>query len=167
MVTHSSILAWKIPDRGTWRGSVSHGVTESWKWLSIRTWAPLQSERYIFPGKNTGVGVISSPRGSSQPRDQTCISCISRRILYPWATSEVPQFYWVAQKVRSVFSIQCFEIPVTCLLLPSNSTPLPGKVSNTFHLITNFWPLPQLWNPEGLQLLSLAQGINCPIIQMA
>ena len=38
------------------------------------------------PGKNTGVGCLSSCRGSSQPRDQThicCISCLSRRILYP------------------------------------------------------------------------------------
>ena len=33
MVTHSSILAWKIPmDRGTWRATV-HGVTKSWTGL--------------------------------------------------------------------------------------------------------------------------------------
>ena len=30
-----------------------------------------------FPGKNTGVGAISSSRESSQPRDGICISCIS------------------------------------------------------------------------------------------
>ena len=29
------------------------------------------------PGKNTGAGCVSSSRGSSQPRDQTCISCVS------------------------------------------------------------------------------------------
>ena len=30
MVTHSSILAWRIPmDRGAWRATV-HGVTKSW-----------------------------------------------------------------------------------------------------------------------------------------
>ena len=38
---------------------------------------------------------ISSPRGSSWPRDQTwvsCVSCISRWILYLWATREgLPQ----------------------------------------------------------------------------
>ena len=28
------------------------------------------------PGKNTGVGCMSSSRGSSQPRDQTLISCV-------------------------------------------------------------------------------------------
>ena len=34
MVTHSSILAWRIPmDRGTWWATV-HGVTKSWTWLS-------------------------------------------------------------------------------------------------------------------------------------
>ena len=27
-------------------------------------------------------------RGSSQPRDRTCVSCIGRRILYHWATRE-------------------------------------------------------------------------------
>ena len=32
--------------------------------------------------------VISFSRGSSQPRDQTFISCIGRRILYHWATRE-------------------------------------------------------------------------------
>ena len=31
---------------------------------------------------------ISSSRGSSQPRDWTCTSCIGRRILYHWATWE-------------------------------------------------------------------------------
>ena len=30
-----------------------------------------------FPGKNTWVGAISCSRGSSQPRDQICISCIT------------------------------------------------------------------------------------------
>ena len=31
---------------------------------------------------------ISFSRGSSQPRDQTCISCIGRQVLYHWATRE-------------------------------------------------------------------------------
>ena len=31
---------------------------------------------------------ISSSRGSSWPRDWTCISCIGRRVLYHWATRE-------------------------------------------------------------------------------
>ena len=31
-----------------------------------------------------------SSRGSSLSRDRTCVSCISRQILYHWATWEVP-----------------------------------------------------------------------------
>ena len=34
---------------------------------------------------------ISFSRGSSQTRDQTCISCIGRWILYHWATREAHQ----------------------------------------------------------------------------
>ena len=41
-----------------------------------------------FSGKNIGEGAISS-RESSQPRDQTSISCTGRQILYDWATWEV------------------------------------------------------------------------------
>ena len=40
------------------------------------------------PGKNTGVGCHSSSRESSQPRDQTHIPCIGRRMLYHWVTRE-------------------------------------------------------------------------------
>ena len=35
---------------------------------------------------------ISFSRGSSQPRDGTCISCIGRRILYHWATREAQNY---------------------------------------------------------------------------
>ena len=41
----------------------------------------LQLTRFLcpwdFPGKNTGVGSISSSRGSSWPRDWTCVPCVS------------------------------------------------------------------------------------------
>ena len=39
-----------------------------------------------FPGKNTGVVAISFSRGSSQPRDQTHVSCISRH----WQADSLP-----------------------------------------------------------------------------
>ena len=35
---------------------------------------------------------ISSSRRSSWPRDQTCISCIGRPILYQWATRKIPVY---------------------------------------------------------------------------
>ena len=37
---------------------------------------------------------IPFSRGSSRPRDWTCISCIGRQILYHWATREVPGELW-------------------------------------------------------------------------
>ena len=44
---------------------------------------------------------ISSSRGSSQPRDQTHISCINRWILYHWAT-------WKVQSVCSTYQIYSY-----------------------------------------------------------
>ena len=44
------------------------------------------------PGKNTQMSVFSYSRGSSQPRDQTCVSCIScicRQILQPPGNSRL------------------------------------------------------------------------------
>ena len=32
----------------------------------------------------------SSSRGSSQPRDRTCVTCLGRWVLYHWATWETP-----------------------------------------------------------------------------
>ena len=49
---------------------------------------PGPSVRGIFQAKVLGWVAISSSRGSSQPRDQTRVSCMGRRILYHWATRE-------------------------------------------------------------------------------
>ena len=43
-----------------------------------------------FSSKNTGVGCHFFFQGSSSPRDQTCIFCIGRQILYCCATWEAP-----------------------------------------------------------------------------
>ena len=37
---------------------------------------------------------ISFSRGSSWPRDWTCISCVGRQILYHWATREAQTLLW-------------------------------------------------------------------------
>ena len=45
----------------------------------------------IFQARILECVAISSSRGSSQPRDQThisCVSCIGRQIIYHWATGE-------------------------------------------------------------------------------
>ena len=36
-------------------------------------------------------GPVSSSRGSSQPRDQSWVSCFGRQFLYHWATWEAPR----------------------------------------------------------------------------
>ena len=46
-----------------------------------------------------------SSRGTSQPRDQTCVSCIGRRILYFQATREVPTFISLYY-----MNIHCFSV---------------------------------------------------------
>ena len=42
----------------------------------------------IFQARILGWVAISFSRGSSWPRDQTCVSCIARRSLYHWDTRE-------------------------------------------------------------------------------
>ena len=56
---------------------------------------------------------ISSFRGSSRPRDQTgisCISCIGRQILYHCATWEAP--FLTLSSVQSLSRVQLFATPV-------------------------------------------------------
>ena len=53
--------------------------------------------------------VISSSRGSSRSRDQTCISCVScigRQILYRWASGEA----------RSICTQTCYSLDFSILL---------------------------------------------------
>ena len=54
---------------------------------SVACRAPLSMD---FLGKTIGVIAISFSRGSSWPRDWTCVSCIGRQILYHWAAREAP-----------------------------------------------------------------------------
>ena len=53
---------------------------------------------------------ISFSRGSSWPRDGTCISCISRQIVYHWATREVHLFsyeYSLKEEKRKKYFSPC------------------------------------------------------------
>ena len=61
----------------------------------------LETVRLLFPldspGKNPEVGCHALLRGSSQPKDQTTVSCVSwcRQVLDCWATGEVlPGYHW-------------------------------------------------------------------------
>ena len=44
------------------------------------------------PGKKTGMGCHSFSRGSSQPRDQTWVSCIASRFFYSLSHQGSPSF---------------------------------------------------------------------------
>ena len=52
---------------------------------------PVSSAHGIFQARILSGLPFPSLRGSSRPRDQTCISCIGRQILYLWATWEACQ----------------------------------------------------------------------------
>ena len=56
--------------------------------------------------------VISFSRGSSQPRDRTCVSCIGKRILYHWAIQEAHCLVITIQNLASC----CIPIGFPCLL---------------------------------------------------
>ena len=49
MATHSSILAWKIPDRGAWQATV-HGVAES----------DMTEHTHIYTQRDIEGGIIST-----------------------------------------------------------------------------------------------------------
>ena len=70
---------------------------------------------------------LSSFRGSSQPRDQTLISCIGRRNLYHWASREAPGTVSILHNCKPSISPwwghhECSIPP------PSKSTSLPYPV---------------------------------------
>ena len=83
---------------------------------------------------------ISFSRGSSQPNDQTCISCIGRQVLYHPATWEAP---------GTVF------IPI---LLNINKLPLRVEKAMAPHSSTLAWKIPWMEEPGRLQSMgSLSQ----------
>ena len=53
-----------------------------------------------FPARRLEWVAIFSSTGSSQPRDQTLVSCIGRQIIYHWAT-------WEAQDISRMLKYLC------------------------------------------------------------
>ena len=73
-------------------------------WLTL---ASAGSSVHDFPGKNTGVGVVSFSRGSSRPRDQTHVSYPGRGVLYHWVTQVCTWanvFFWKAIRSKNQVS---------------------------------------------------------------
>ena len=56
---------------------------------------PGSSVHGIFSSRILEWVAISFPRGSSQPRDQACVSCIAGRHFYCWATGEASIIMYV------------------------------------------------------------------------
>ena len=70
-------LSEQLCDKGI--SSPSHRCPRSW-------WQPGSSVHEISQARILEWVAISFSRGSSWPRDRTCIPCIVRQILYHWAT---------------------------------------------------------------------------------
>ena len=71
---------------------------------------PGSSVHGIFQARLLGQVAISYSRGSSWPRDWTCVSCIGRQILYHWATLGSPPPPWlpVSLSIWSTFTFLCY-----------------------------------------------------------
>ena len=78
-----------------------HGLQQS---RLLRPWSP--------PVKNTGVSCHSLPRGSSQPRDQTLVSCIIGRVFTIWATGEAQDIFkiWETLNLTEHFSFLSYKL---------------------------------------------------------
>ena len=87
---------------------------------------------------------FSRDPGSSQPRDQTCISCIGRRMLYHWATWESHEATWntlydpvdagnliFGSSALSKSSLNIWKFSVHILLKPS--------LENFEHYFASMW----------------------------
>ena len=87
--------------------------------------------------------VISSSRRSSQPRDQTpvsCVSCTGRRILYHWATWEAQEH---TDKARWAFWLRT---------APCYSWPSTDKILHQIELLTCLllhWYIKNCWTEPG------------------
>ena len=113
------------------RSSMSWFITP-WKWKSlslVQLFAtPWTIESRNSPGQNTGAGSCSLLQGSSQPRDQTQVSCIAGEFFNSCATREAQN------KSES-------EIAQSCLTLcdPTDCS-LPGSsVHGIFHARVLEW----------------------------
>ena len=70
---------------------------------------PGSSVHGIFQARTLEWVAISSPRGSSQPRDQTQVSCTAGKFFTIWATKETP-FGTQPSPVVYILSLALFEL---------------------------------------------------------
>ena len=70
---------------------------------------PGSSVRRIFQARILEQVASTFSRGSSQPRDRTCVSCIGREILHHWATVK-PQYCSIYCYAAKWFSYSFFNV---------------------------------------------------------
>ena len=70
------------------RSIMLSGLLLNVKWKSLSRVQLFATSPWKSPGQNTGVGSLSFSRGSSQPRDQTGVSCIAGRFFTSWTMRE-------------------------------------------------------------------------------
>ena len=73
--------------------------------------SPGSSVHGISQGRILEWLTISFSRGSSQPRGQTCVSCIGRQILYHWATRACWCEHWgVKVRCSPMWTLRCLYL---------------------------------------------------------
>ena len=92
----------------------TQSLNHVWFFAIPRTIAPQALTVHgIFQARILEWVAISSPRGSSRPRDRTrvsYISCIGRRILYHWATREASPGRWAPSLLATLMLVKG-EVP--------------------------------------------------------
>ena len=134
--------------------TLSHSVVSS---FSVTSWTVANQAPLSMGSLRQQYWVaISFSRGSSQPRNQihiSCVSCIGRWILYHWATWEAPSPAHVCGAQSSVLSssLQPHGLWPTRLLCPWD---YPGKNTGVgrYFLLQRIFPAQEL-NLDLLQLL--------------
>ena len=113
---------------------------------------------------------ISFSRGSSQTKDQSCISSTDRWILYHWATSEAIFCYFSAKFCLNLFSgkmlgyFQTLKTAQLCLpVYISSFLPLESSVPFLFSpfLLTHLYFKALLWRSYSFVLLSRIYWTKC------
>ena len=101
--------------------------------------------------------VISFSRGSSWSKDQIHISCISRQILYHWATREAPSIVNISDQLKTLLSSSCVRTNSAYM----NMNPHLGL---THQCSDQLWPNPE-WESSlrAREYLTLSQSYLTPL----
>ena len=102
---------------------------------------PGSSVHGIFQARILEWVAISSSRGSSQPRDWTCVSCTNRRILYHWAAREIPSSMFRKTQV-SIAQTNSLSLPRLAEIKGLLTVDEGGHVGRWTAVILQVCPLP-------------------------